>query len=115
MILAIDIGGSKFTMAGVGGAGMGCRASRGTAGGRRGAVRSGPGILASLLYDAFHGDRRGNLRRRQGMARRGFLWRRDRTPDHTPGRTRVPVRGARMLRASVRRAVAGARSWQAGE
>ena len=46
---------------------------------------------------------------RPHLARRRFLWRRDRPSHHPPRRSRMPLRLARLLRAHVLRPVAGAR------
>ena len=76
---------------------------------------AGRGHSAAVLHDAFDRHRRRHRARgRQRISRRGFLGGRNR-PHHLASRwPRVPVRRARLLRAHVLRAVAGARSRQAG-
>ena len=78
----------------------------------RGRIRRGQGLLAAVLHDPLHGHRRRHLPRGPRLAGRGFLRRRDRTPHHSSRWPRVPLRRARLLRAHVLRALAGARSWQ---
>ena len=48
---------------------------------------AGPRLVAAVLHDAFHRHRRRHIRRWPHLARRGFLRRRDRPPDHPARRS----------------------------
>ena len=84
--------------------------------GALGEARFGAGLaaFAAVLHDALDRHWRRHLPRWAYLARRRFLWRRDRPPDHPSRWSPVPLRLARLFRAHVQRLVAGARLRQNG-